>query len=314
MKIRVYPYFRREVPTCEANTDAVSASAGGNKHGGGGRNVVAGGAPGGLFKKLRSRSRSPSRSKSSDNLLDSEYEVSVLVSSWSDDEEEEEEETRKDDEETEEKMDEDKTKDEKEEKEKEDGDDIEGNDEHDKAAVEVEVVESCNEDRRDDGDDVIKVTDDAQCQQEEEAKATFVPLEITCAQTDDAEGVKKPMDDYNGNSVAELGVESRIDDDDIDVVTVVVQADNVEDNNDVAVPENNAGDSELVKSVDIDDNDVVDIVPKTTDDPTSVTSEPAIESEEDDIESSSLMSDLDWYQDYVQGRDQHRLSCQRVRV
>ena len=30
------------------------------------------------------------------------------------------------------------------------------------------------------------------------------------------------------------------------------------------------------------------------------------ESEDDDVETSSLLSDLDWYLDYVQGRSSHR--------
>jgi hypothetical protein len=60
------------------------------------------------------------------------------------------------------------------------------------------------------------------------------------------------------------------------------------------------------------DDDVKDVVLKTVEKSTSLTSEPdavEVSEEDDDIETSSLASELDWYQEYVQ--EQHRL-CKKM--
>jgi hypothetical protein len=240
--------------------------------------------------------------------------VSVLVSSWSDDEDdEEEEETRKEDEEQKERKDEYMMKDAKKTEEKEREDEEEMVDD-----VQEEGDKSTDHFNDEHNVEVIEIIDDVERRQqkeEEESQTTFGSAEVESLleTTGDADSDKKFQGegDYNSNTLSDLGVASRADNNNIvveDVVPIVDQA--VVD--DIEVTAESTEENVVQEQNDTNDDDAKDFVQKTVETSTSLTSEPAaveVAEEDDDIETSSLASELDWYQEYVQ--QQHRL-CKKI--
>ena len=168
--------------------------------------------------------------------------------------------------------------------------DEEVDDEEDDADVDEEVAEEVmdemDEDEEEEEDEENNNVETDEQVAVESVMATNLVYEANC--------IIKSTDDHNGNSLPAVVVTRHLDD---DAPLAIVPTD---DHNG-----SHGGRDNCLVDKDKDGEGVAEIITASPASPSSPLPSNQ-ESEDDDVETSSLLSDLDWYLDYVQGRSSHR--------
>ena len=168
--------------------------------------------------------------------------------------------------------------------------DEEVDDEEDDADVDEEVAEEVmdemDEDEEEEEDEENNNVETDEQVAVESVMATNLVYEANC--------IIKSTDDHNGNSLPAVVVTRHLDD-----VAPLAIVPNDDHNG------SHGGRDNCLVDKDKDGEGVAEIITASPASPSSPLPSNQ-ESEDDDVETSSLLSDLDWYLDYVQGRSSHR--------
>ena len=168
--------------------------------------------------------------------------------------------------------------------------DEEVDDEEDDADVDEEVAEEVmdemDEDEEEEEDEENNNVETDEQVAVESVMATNLVYEANC--------IIKSTDDHNGNSLPAVVVTRHLD----DVAPLAIVP--TDDHNG-----SHGGRDNCLVDKDKDGEGVAEIITASPASPSSPLPSNQ-ESEDDDVETSSLLSDLDWYLDYVQGRSSHR--------
>ena len=165
--------------------------------------------------------------------------------------------------------------------------DEEVDDEEDDADVDEEVAEEVMDEMdEDEEEEEDEENNNVETDEQVAVESTNLVYEANC--------IIKSTDDHNGNSLPAVVVTRHLD----DVAPLAIVP--TDDHNG-----SHGGRDNCLVDKDKDGEGVAEIITASPASPSSPLPSNQ-ESEDDDVETSSLLSDLDWYLDYVQGRSSNR--------